>query len=59
AMRDGLRHAAACPAPSHLECPSFRRLMSAAASGKGRKKLGRSRPNDSLNPTRAKAARAG
>ena len=33
AMRDGLRHAAACPAPSHLECPTFRRLMGAAASG--------------------------
>jgi DNA-binding transcriptional MerR regulator len=27
AMRKGLRHAAACPAPSHLECPTFRRLM--------------------------------
>lgn len=27
AMRRGLRHAAACPAPSHLECPTFRRLM--------------------------------
>jgi DNA-binding transcriptional MerR regulator len=33
AMRDGLRHAAACPAPSHLECPTFRRLLRAAASG--------------------------
>ncbi len=33
AMRDGLRHAAVCPAPSHLECPSFRRLLSGAASG--------------------------
>jgi DNA-binding transcriptional MerR regulator len=33
AMRDSLRHAAVCPAPSHLECPSFRRLMRAAASG--------------------------
>ena len=33
AMRDGLRHAAACPARSHLECPSFRRLLRAAASG--------------------------
>ena len=31
AMRDGLRHAAVCPAPSHMECPSFRRLMRAAA----------------------------
>jgi DNA-binding transcriptional MerR regulator len=33
AMRDGLRHAAACPAPSHMECPTFRRLMGAALSG--------------------------
>jgi DNA-binding transcriptional MerR regulator len=33
AMRDSLRHAAACPAPSHMECPSFRRLLRAAASG--------------------------
>jgi DNA-binding transcriptional MerR regulator len=33
AMRDGLRHAAACPAPSHLECPTFRRLLALAASG--------------------------
>ena len=33
AMRDGLRHAVACPAPSYLECPTFRRLLSAAASG--------------------------
>ncbi|UXY13992.1 helix-turn-helix domain-containing protein [Chitiniphilus purpureus] len=33
ALRDGLRHAAACPAPSHLECPTFRRLMHAAELG--------------------------
>lgn len=33
AMRDGLRHAAVCPAPSHMECPTFRRLLGAAASG--------------------------
>src|SRR5215475_13079925 len=33
AMRDGLRHAAACPAPSHMECPKFRRLLRAAAAG--------------------------
>lgn len=33
AMRDGLRHAAACPAPTHMECPTFRRFLSAAASG--------------------------
>jgi DNA-binding transcriptional MerR regulator len=33
AMRDSLRHAAVCPAPSHLECPTFKRLLRAAASG--------------------------
>lgn len=33
AMRDGLRHAAACPAPSHMECPKFRRILRAATSG--------------------------
>lgn len=35
AMRDGLRHAAACPAPSHLECPTFRRLLKGAATRTG------------------------
>ncbi len=30
AMRDGLRHAAICPAPSHMECPTFRRLLGLA-----------------------------
>jgi DNA-binding transcriptional MerR regulator len=33
AMRNGLQHAAACPAPSHMECPTFGRLLRAAASG--------------------------
>ena len=32
AVRDGLRHAARCPAPSHMECPTFRRLLGIAAS---------------------------
>ncbi|MCL4865392.1 MAG: helix-turn-helix domain-containing protein [Gemmatimonadales bacterium] len=30
-IRDGLRHAAACPAEDHLACPKFRRLMGLAA----------------------------
>ncbi len=30
ALRDGLRHAAECPAPSHLECPSFQKLLRVA-----------------------------
>ena len=33
AMREGLQHAAVCPARSHMECPTFRRLLRAAASG--------------------------
>lgn len=46
-MRDGLRHAAVCSAPSHMECPKFRRLMGLAASGAiggdGKKTLPRKR----------------
>jgi len=33
AMSRGLRHAAACPAASHAQCPSFQRLLKAAANG--------------------------
>lgn len=33
AMVRGLRHAVACRAPSHAACPSFRRLLKAAATG--------------------------
>jgi DNA-binding transcriptional MerR regulator len=50
-LRDALRHVAECPAPSHLECPTFRKLLKAAtrrrvsrpASGirrRGRQRLG-------------------
>lgn len=31
ALKRGLRHAAACPAPSHMECPTFRRLLAEAS----------------------------
>lgn len=34
AMSNGLRHAAKCPAPNHMACPSFQRLIRAASSGK-------------------------
>ena len=42
AMRNGLRHAVNCAAPSHMECPKFRRLLRAAAAGaiKARKARG-------------------
>ncbi|HEU4569647.1 MAG TPA: helix-turn-helix domain-containing protein [Gemmatimonadales bacterium] len=35
ALRDGLRHAAACRAPDHLECPTFRRLLGIAVARRG------------------------
>ena len=38
AMRDGLRHAAACRAPSHMECPTFRRLLKVASETTARRK---------------------
>src|SRR5262245_46684846 len=34
AMQRGLRHVAACPAPSHLECPQFVRMMRLAEAGR-------------------------
>ena len=41
AMRDGLLHAAKCPAPSHMECPTFRRILRAAGAGAlGERKAG-------------------
>lgn len=43
AMRDGLRHAAKCTAPSHLECPTFRRLVRAAGQ-RSRKPVRNQRP---------------
>lgn len=39
AVSKGLRHAAVCPAPSHGECPTFRKLLRAAGSGQ-RKRTG-------------------
>lgn len=36
ALKNGLEHAASCPAPSHMECPSFRRLLKVAAARGGK-----------------------
>lgn len=38
-MRDGLRHAAVCAAPSHLECPTFQRLLRVAVKNQRRKQV--------------------
>jgi DNA-binding transcriptional MerR regulator len=41
ALSDTLRHVAECSAPSHMECPTFRRLIEVAGkragAGKGRR----------------------
>lgn len=34
AVREGLQHASVCRAPSHLECPTFQRILRVAASGR-------------------------
>lgn len=34
AVREGLLHAAECRAPSHMECPTFQRILRVAASGR-------------------------
>ncbi|WP_306958222.1 helix-turn-helix domain-containing protein [Agrobacterium tumefaciens] len=46
ALRDTLRHVADCPAPSHMECPTFRRLINVAGKREKieRPKRGRSSP---------------
>lgn len=43
AMSSGLRHAVACPAPSHVECPSFQKLLKAAATGALEKRWGKTK----------------
>ncbi|GHB31368.1 MerR family transcriptional regulator [Pseudovibrio japonicus] len=37
-LRDALRHVADCPAPSHMECPSFQRLLKTTGKRKPAKK---------------------
>ncbi len=48
ALRDGLCHAATCPAPDHAACPTFRRLKDVALGRARRGKNGDGRrPPDS------------
>lgn len=37
ALRDTLRHVADCPAPSHMECPKFRRPVDVAGKRGGKR----------------------
>jgi DNA-binding transcriptional MerR regulator len=45
ALRDALRHTAACPAPSHMECPTFRRMLKLAGASQARKRNSRKTNN--------------
>ena len=46
ALRNALRHAAECPAPSHMECPTFNRLRQAAVSrGREPRRLAKGAPS--------------
>lgn len=38
ALRDTLRHVAECPAPSHMECVTFKRLLDVAGKRSGVRK---------------------
>ena len=48
ALRDTLRHVADCRAPSHMECPTFRRLVDVTG-----KRSGQHRRKSKLKPGRA------
>lgn len=45
ALRDTLRHVADCPAPSHLECPTFRRLVEVAGRRGAKRRSGKRETN--------------
>lgn len=61
AMSEGLRHAVACRAPSHAACPTFQRLLKAAASGALDRRLGGSADRKSArkSPRTGKGSRPG
>ncbi|HEY9215312.1 MAG TPA: helix-turn-helix domain-containing protein [Ancylobacter sp.] len=50
ALRDTLRHVADCPAPSHMECPKFRRLVDVAGK-RGGKRGKMEKPKKGAQPT--------
>jgi DNA-binding transcriptional MerR regulator len=53
AMRDCLRHAAACSAKSHMACPTFQRYLRAAMSGAFRSQRAHDVPAKRAPRTRA------
>ncbi len=41
AIRDGLRRAASCPAPRHIECANFQRVLNTVGAGSLKRKPGK------------------
>ena len=44
ALKRGLEHASNCPAPRHMDCPSFRRLVAISGKRRGRQRMVSPRP---------------
>lgn len=57
AIREGLRHAAVCRAPSHMECPTFQRILRVAASRKANGDMFHLRSSNRKRTATARGAR--
>ena len=58
AVSNGLRHAVACPAPSHVECASFQKLLKSAATGALQKRWVDTQGRSLCKPTASKRSSA-
>lgn len=50
AMSQGLRHAAECPAANHAQCPTFQRLLKAAAGRVKQSRVAGSKQKNAIRP---------
>lgn len=50
AMSQGLRHAAECPAANHAQCPTFQRLLKAAAGRVKQTRAAGSKQKNAIRP---------
>ncbi|OAD15451.1 helix-turn-helix domain-containing protein [Achromobacter insolitus] len=50
AMSQGLRHAAECPAANHAQCPTFQRLLKAAAGRVKQSRAAGSKQKNAIRP---------
>jgi len=50
AMSQGLRHAAVCPAANHAQCPTFQRLLKAAAGRLKQNRAAAGKQKNAIHP---------